>query len=243
MTTEETPRKLWRRKRVAQARTLTALVLDRAPKRSGRLVSIQWSAAAISLFASVQRLAAGTDKDSGQRLPYASLRSVIEARVPGAIVVRSDLSQPWNGGGQRTFLLARGSSDDGSDVMEQVCGAISQWCTDVLFSWAERTGIADLQVERIRELAFQRRIVEKTDVRSASFPTTGVDALKNYPETRDVLKALLLEALDGEELFEGRGPVHRVISSSTLSNEIEFETWPIEIKGGSFSLVFAGLYH
>lgn len=228
---------LWVRRRVRQTRSLGALRWNGYADQHGTTVSLQWTQAAISLLSAIKRRASQSDDRFGKSLPYASLRSVLEARVVNAVVVSSDLGEPWNGKEPRPFLVANGQTSDPSDLLLQANRAVGQWSTDVLYRWAERINIPLSEVERVRELAADKRVFEIRDTSNTSIDPKDVDALGSFAQVRNAARALLAEKLTGSKLFDGLGPVYRVVSSAIGSNSVEFETWPVARDGGCFSMV------
>ncbi|MGY4262694.1 RNaseH domain-containing protein [Bradyrhizobium sp. USDA 4519] len=226
----------WRRRRVKQETFISGLSWRGHDGNEAHSVSLKWTKSASGLLSGVLQEGIGSGKDNGKNLPYASLRSVIEARVPGISVVRSDLGKPWTDVEPRPFLRAFGQKEDGSDVVRSVSGAVAQWTSDVLFGWAERLDIGTERIDRIRTLSLEGRIVELSEANLLSIPPGAVNAHENFSDVRDTVISLLVAALDGQELFEGLGPVHRVIASGMNGNAVEFETWPIAAPNGSFSM-------
>ena len=226
----------WRRRRVRQDTVISGLSWRGHEGDEARSISLKWTKSASGLLSGVLQDGIGSGKDNGKNLPYASLRSVIEARVPGISAVRSDLGKPWTDVEPRPFLRAFGQKEDGSDVVRSVSGAVAQWTSDVLFGWAERLDIGTERIDRIRTLSLEGRIVEPAEATLLSIPPGTVNAHENFTDVRDAVISLLVAALDGQELFEGLGPVHRVIASGMNGNVVEFETWPVSARNGSFSM-------
>ncbi|MBR0965787.1 DUF3893 domain-containing protein [Bradyrhizobium diazoefficiens] len=229
----------WIRRRVRQTRSLSALRWNGYADQHGATVSLQWTQAAISLLSAIKRRASQSEDRTGRSLPYATLRSLLEARVSGAVVVSPDLGEPWSGKEPRSFLIT--SAQDPSDVLLQAGRAVGQWSTDVLYRWAERIDIPLGEVDRIRELAADKRVLEIRDSSSTSIDPKNLDALSSFPLVKNAARALLVETLTGRELFDGLGPVYRVVSSALGSNSVEFETWPVAREGGCFSMVCTAL--
>ena len=208
----------WIRRRVRQTRSLSALRWNGYADQHGATVSLQWTQAAISLLSAIKRRASQSEDRTGRSLPYATLRSLLEARVSGAVVVSPDLGEPWSGKEPRSFLIT--SAQDPSDVLLQAGRAVGQWSTDVLYRWAERIDIPLGEVDRIRELAADKRVLEIRDSSSTSIDPKNLDALSSFPLVKNAARALLVETLTGRELFDGLGPVYRVVSFALVASSV-----------------------
>ncbi|QRM35050.1 RNaseH domain-containing protein [Microvirga sp. VF16] len=187
---------------------------------------IGWSGQAEDLFRVIVSSAKASKKPEAGALPYASLRAAIAAAVPGAVLVSSDLGRIGRKRDSEGTAYFIDVLDDGTDnAIKAATRATKLWVDRVLAPWSENVGVSEVLLDDVRDLADEGNLFDHErrtfDVGAAIGGDGGA-----FARTRDAIHALLARRLTGVELFDGLGPVKRVIRSAPRSNEISFEAWP-----------------
>jgi hypothetical protein len=185
-----------------------------------------WTSTARGLFKRVQRLALDTKKPEGRELPYADLRAVLQARVPNLVLLNSRLFSPDE---EAPLFAATGTADS---IKAAAHLAIRAWVQLTLRPWAEALGTDCGDIDLIEEKGQERQLLALLASPPFPEPERVPDALRaDFRQYADILLAMVASRLDGCELFDGLGPVRRVLDRE-YGNKIEFETWPSSLPGG-----------
>lgn len=186
------------------------------------MVRLRWSRTAAARLRELARQAREGGTEQGRALPYASLRAVLQVRVPEAMRIDDDLGAPWNGSGgedRRRWFADCSGSGGGDAVVRRACAAYATWSTMVVARWAERVGASGDLLEALAAEAAAGTLIEAE-------PQTVDRGAVPPDQARRPLLQIAAERLQGQELFEGLGPVYRVVRSSAASNELVLQTWP-----------------
>lgn len=212
-----------------------ALIVDPTDTLPITTVRISWSELLAARLRAIAKMAAASGEAEGKALPYASLRAALQAQIPEAVLLARDLGAPWKKEDRFPFLDVQASFEPARDPVLLAAAALRTWMTMVLRPWAERVGIDDDLMEAVQDLATPDSAfeVEAIDV--------DLGARIREGDTFDRLKHGILQViakrLEGQELFEGLGPVYRVVRGSSAGNAVSFETWPAAAAGGRYSMV------
>lgn len=199
-------------------------------------VRVSWSPLMAARLRGLARLAADSGEPEGRSLPYASLRAALQAQIPEAVLLARDLGAPWKREEGFPFLDAEAVPGGARDTVALAASALRTWMTMVLRPWAERVGIDEEMIEAVHALA--------TPADAFASETLDIDLGERLREQGgfDRVKHGILQVvarrLEGRELFDGLGPVHRVVRASSSANEVSFQTWPATAStGGLYSMV------
>ncbi len=240
MTTTDQPKAAFFRKlrgvaRRGEGAVATAFLVADPPAVPVRSVRVSWGQRTRELLTEVARQAKEADRASGRALPYASLRSALQVVLPEATLVNYDLGAPWTGGARTAdasaLLLADGTAEQ---VVGRVRGAFATWQAMVLTPWAERLSLGDALLDALADE------IETGNGLSADVVSCELgEALRRgepFSRLKHPIIQLLSRALEGAELFEGLGPVFRIVPSGSSGNAVQFETWPVPTEGGPYSM-------
>jgi hypothetical protein len=192
-----------------------------------------WTATARGLLQRVQRLGSATKKPEGRELPYSDLRAALQARVPNMVLLNSRL---FSQDEEAPLFAATGEADS---IKAAAHLAIRAWIQLTLRPWAEALGTDCGDTDLLEEKGQQRELLALLASPPFPEPERVPDALRaDFRQYADILLAMVASRLDGCELFEGLGPVRRVLDRE-YGNKIAFETWPSSLPGGVdlFSMV------
>ncbi|MFL7904318.1 RNaseH domain-containing protein [Azospirillum argentinense] len=199
-------------------------------------VRLSWSPLMAARLRGLAGLATETGEPEGRSLPYASLRTALQAQIPEAVLLARDLGAPWKREEGFPFLDAAAVPDGARDPLVLAASALRTWMTMVLRPWAERLGIDEDMVEAVHALAtpegaFTAQALD-VDLGERLRERGGFDQVKHG------ILQVIARRLEGHELFDGLGPVHRVVRGSSSANEVSFQTWPATASsGGRYSMV------
>lgn len=191
-----------------------------------------WTSTTRELIARIARLAAGTKKPEGKELPYSDLRAALQARVEGLVLLDSRFSRT-----EEAPLFA--ATGDAAEIEAAAHRSVAAWIQLTLRPWAENLGTDCGDIDLLEEKGRRRELFVKLPSPPGPHPANVPDALRSdFRQYADVLLAMVASSLEGIELFEGLGPVHRVLDR-VYGNSIAFETWPSSLPGGDdrFSMV------
>ncbi|WP_316158730.1 MULTISPECIES: RNaseH domain-containing protein [unclassified Bradyrhizobium] len=191
-----------------------------------------WTSTTRDLLKRIARLAAGTNRAEGKELPYLDLRAALQARVGGLVLLDSRFSRTDEGP-----LFA--ASGDATDVEAAAHRSVAAWAQLTLRPWAEHLGTDCGDIDLLEEKGRRRELFARLPSPPVPEPATVPDALRSdFRQYADILLAMVASSLEGIELFDGLGPVYRVLDRE-YGNSIAFETWPSALPGGEdlFSMV------
>ncbi|CUX56972.1 hypothetical protein AGR8A_pTi10053 [Agrobacterium fabrum str. J-07] len=231
MTTDQLPNILYRGVKGGRSggreTVVSALQFDGDLANSMEGERVSWAPRAAALMKELGQAGDASGREQGYSLPYASLRASIASQVPEAVVLERDLGRPWLD--QPRALMDAPTSDD---LKERLGKALSLWIGLALRPWASRVGAPETLVDAIDVMAadafvFQRRAIILGDALSSD----------NFAEARDAIIDCFAKGLENKELFEGLGPVWRIVRGRNASNQIDFITWPSRHDEALYSMV------
>lgn len=199
------------------------------PKDVVKVTSVSWGNALLARLKIIVEMARETDKDEGYSLPYASLRAALHVRIPDPVYIDSECGAPWSEYPRPLFS----SAGDRKDAVEAARLTVRTWVDLVLAPWAEKLDIDDDIIEAIRSA------LDESDafiVKSGDLSGDDIDPA-DFKGVRDYILRTVSKTLVGTELFDGMGPVARIIRARADSNRLALQTWPKEVKGAAFSMV------
>lgn len=235
MSDEPETQRFIRTERLTGKGVVSALTLRPQGEIPLRVARLSWSKQLAARLREAARAAADSRAPEGKALPFASLRAALQVQIPEALLLAADLGAPWKWDEPLPFLDVPVTDNRDRDPALLASCTLRTWWTMVLRPWAERVGLDEDLVDAIDECSCpdDAFTIEKTEA----------DLAKDLSENASfgVLKHRILQViaqrLEGQELFDGLGPVYRIIRSRANSNEISFQTWPAEARGGLYSMV------
>ncbi len=209
-----------------------ALVVDPPQALPVWTVRLSWSDLLAARLREVARQAAISNLPEGKMLPYASLRAALEAQIPEAVLLVADLGAPWNREECHPFLSIPGGS---LDLTKRAASALKTWMSMVLKPWSDRVGIDDDLFTAVADLATPEAAftVDELEFDLAQRLHAG----ESFDKLKHGVLQVIARCLEGQELFEGLGPVYRIIRASSANNTLRFQTWPAVANGGRYSMV------
>ncbi|TYC58546.1 DUF3893 domain-containing protein [Rhodobacterales bacterium] len=206
------------------------------------VMSVSWSDKARGAVSELKELALKTNKVEAKHLPTASLRALMEATVPGIWYI-----DPTMGfyGQDKPFLKVVG--EDLEPIRVALDRAIAVWINTQLSEWfdfleptetEEDKALAQEELDSFLGLLTGRQAYDiNPDTHQVDEPDQDVVG-QDFTQARDALIPALAQTLSGVELFDGMGPVRRVVQAGkTPLNILEFETWPQRHGKACYSMV------
>lgn len=231
MKTDQLPETLYRNVRgsrsTARATVVSALQYDGGDHVLVDADRVSWAPRVAALLRELANEAEASDVAQAYSLPYASLRAAFATSVPQALLLERDLGAPWLES-PRPFIDVEALHDLG----QRLGSAFSLWVALALRPWAAKTGVSEELVDALHELADEAFVVRHREGNLDDAMSSG-----SFAEARDAIIQRLASALEGRELFDGLGPVWRIIRGRSSSNEIEFTTWPAQHDEALYSMV------
>lgn len=191
-----------------------------------------WTSTTRDLLRRIARKAADTNKAEGKELPYSDLRAALQARIGGLVLLDSRFSRTDD-----TPLFA--ASGEAADIEAAAHRSVAAWVQLTLRPWAENLGTDCGDIDALEDKGRRRELFAKLPSPPVPEPANVPDALRSdFRQYADILLAMVASSLEGVELFDGLGAVHRVLDRE-YGNSIAFETWPSALPGGDdlFSMV------
>lgn len=231
MTTEKLPDILYRGVKGSGAEgretVVSALQFDGEPADPIEVDRVAWAPRAAALMKELGRAAGATEKEQGYSLPYASLRASIAAQLPEALALERDLGAPWSEQ-PRSMMDVIAGDDTGA----RLGTSLALWVGLALRPWASRVGVAEELVDAIDGLAKDAFVIQRRQMTLGGGLTS-----EKFLESSDAIIQSFARELEGRELFEGLGPVWRVVRGRSSSNQIDFVTWPSRHDEALYSMV------
>lgn len=191
-----------------------------------------WTSSTRDLLRRIARKAAETKKAEGNELPYSDLRAALQARIGGLVLLDSRFSRTDEG----ALFAATGEA---TEIEAAAHRSVAAWVQLTLRPWAENLGTDCGDIDALEEKGRRRELFARLPSPPVPESANVPDALRSdFRQYADILLAMVASSLEGVELFEGLGPVHRVLDRE-YGNSIAFETWPSALPGGDdlFSMV------
>ncbi len=191
-----------------------------------------WTSITRDLLRRIARKAADTNKAEGRELPYSDLRAALQARIGGLVLLDSRFSRTDDA----PLFAASGGA---ADIEAAAHRSVAAWVQLTLRPWAENLGTDCGDIDALEDKGRRRELFAKLPSPPVPEPANVPDALRSdFRQYADILLAMVASSLEGVELFDGLGAVHRVLDRE-YGNSIAFETWPSALPGGDdlFSMV------
>ncbi|MCC5670732.1 DUF3962 domain-containing protein [Nostoc sp. CHAB 5784] len=185
-----------------------------------------------------------------KNLPYASLRGYLEVELKNAARIESSLGfskRALNRADSKydpePFVYIDGGSEQ--EINKTLRPILNDWITKYLKPFAEKEEVSTKIIERLEELQDKNDLLKITPLKSQVLPwiwsqETGTTQHRNQYDYR-VLADYVARQIAGQEIFQGLGPMKRIISSNGTftSGRAELITDPRSLKDtkGKFSLV------
>jgi hypothetical protein len=213
-----------------------ALIVEPTGALPVATIRLAWSQLLAARLRDLARAAAQSGVPEGKSLPFASLRAALQAQLPAAMLLARDLGAPWKREERFPFLDVEASDTAAGDPAKLAASALKTWMTMVLRPWADRVGIDDDLIDHVQELctpdaAFEREMID-ADLGERLREGETFERLKHG------ILQVIAKRLEGRELFDGLGPVYRIVRGSSASNSVSFQTWPgTTSSGGRYSMM------
>lgn len=216
--------------------------------------TLAWTKVALDNLAAIQKGNRTDGEKNVKNLPYASLRGLLQVSLKNLARLESD-------SGLNTFTLNTKITsepepfayliDDSLEAIKKSLKTIlNDWITNFLRPYAKREQVSEEILDRLEELGEKEELLNITPFKYQALPwpwseqtgTTNPDTKKSKYLYR-VLADHVARQIAGEAIFQGLGPMKRIISSSggLTSGVAELITEPITIpdqpEKGTFSLV------
>lgn len=191
-----------------------------------------WTSTTRDLLKRIGRNAVETKKAEGKEIPYSDLRAALQARIGGLVLLDSRFSRS-----DETPLFA--ATGDATEIEAAAHRSVAAWVQLTLRPWAENLGTDCGDIDALEEKGRRRELFARLPSPPVPEPANVPDALRSdFRHYADILLAMVASSLEGVELFDGLGPVYRVLDRD-YGNSIAFETWPSALPGGDdlFSMV------
>lgn len=191
-----------------------------------------WTSTTRDLLKRIARKAVETKKAEGREIPYSDLRAALQARIGGLVLLDSRFSRT----DEAPLFAATG---DATEIEAAAHRSVAAWVQLTLRPWAENLGTDCGDIDALEEKGRRRELFARLPSPPVPEPASVPDALRSdFRQYADILLAMVASSLEGVELFQGLGPIHRVLDRE-YGNSIAFETWPSALPGGDdlFSMV------
>ncbi|MCT7968445.1 DUF3962 domain-containing protein [Laspinema sp. D1] len=211
--------------------------------------TLAWTKKAAGILAEIHKATGCSGNATHKNLPYASLRGLLEVGLNDLACTQMNLglsSFDLNGkAGQdpRPFAYLNGGNSEA--IRKALRPLLNEWLTGYLNPFAEREEVAPEVLERLEGLHETGELLKIDPLPSQVIPwkwseKTGT-AESRAPYDYRALVDYVARAIAGNEIFQGLGPMKRVISArgSFTTGMAELMTKPIALsqKAGEFSLV------
>ena len=211
--------------------------------------TLAWTRTALAALAEIQLGSGGKVGAKFKNLPYASLRGFLEVGLDNLARMRSDL-------GINQFTLHTKSTNEPEpfaylinnskdEINQALAPLLNDWIVGFLKPFALSEKLLPELLERLEDLREQGDLLKISRFKSHILPwewspETGTTQSKDKYAYR-MLADYTARLIAGQEIFQGLGPVKRVISSSGnfTSGIAELITAPYTLPGkkGTFSLI------
>ena len=213
-------------------------------------VTLVWTKQALKTLSDIHK-AAYEDKETFKELPYQSLRGLLNVsiqeidRIEPHLGLKSTLIREIRSGSPKDYDFARLiDSNHHKNLTKRLRSVLNDWVTNHLRPFCENKDVPEKLIDQIQNLAEKDELIHIHPFKMNLLPwpwqketgTTGAKDGRAYQVVVDYLARLIA----GKEIFQGCGPMRRVISGygKFASNTAELITTPISIPDkGRFSLV------
>ncbi len=210
--------------------------------------TLAWTKPSLLTLADIQKVT-HSDGRSFKNLPYASLRGFIEVVLKNAVHIESNLGLShltWNSktsNEPEPFIYVIGGSE--VEIKKVIRPILNEWITNYLKPFAEKKEVSTEIIYRLEDLQEKGELLKISPFTSQVLPWGwSKDTDTTNPKDKYAFPMLAHYAareIAGKEIFQGLGPMKRIISSSGnfTSGMAALITNPITIPGkkGKFSLV------
>lgn len=211
-----------------------ALLFDPQAPLPVATIRLSWSALMAGRLRELARAGAESGRPEGHSLPYASLRAAIQVALPDCVMLSRDLGRPWAREDGGAFMQVAEGMAGNAD--RRLCGALRDWAGMVLRPWADRLEIDEALVDAVDDACSPDLALIKEGGQPDLL--SSVRSGQPFHALRTPILQEVGRRLDGLELFEGLGPVYRIVRGRSSGNEVQFMTWPTTARsGGLFSMV------
>lgn len=212
-------------------------------------VTLVWTKQALKSFSDTHQ-AAYEENEKSKELPYQSLRGLLNVlikeidRIEPHLGLKSNLIRKIRSSNPQDYDFARLiDSSDNEKLVERLRSVLNDWIVNDLRPFCENKDVPGRLLSRIQSLIDNGDLIHIRPFEITLLPwqwqeetgTTRADG-RAYTLVVDYVARLIA----GQEIFEGCGPMRRVISSygKFVSSTAELVTTPISIADkGRFSLV------
>lgn len=210
---------------------------------------IAWTNSFLLTFTDIQKATHSYGGANFKNLPYASLRGFLEVVLKSAVHIESNV-------GLSKFILNNKTSKEpeplayliGSsevEIKKVIRPIFNEWINNYLKPFIEKEEVATEIIDRLEDLQEKGELLKISPFKSQVLPWGWLEDIgTTNPKDKyafPMLADYVARQIAGKEIFEGLGPMKRIISSSGnfTSGMAQLITNPITLTGkkGKFSLV------
>lgn len=231
---------------------LSFTVPDNLPPVTVNGYTLAWKRVALEDLLAIQKQACSHDKSTNKNLPYASLRGYLEVGLKNLERIQSNLGisrfalSAKSTSTLEPFAYLTGGSEE--EINKVIRPILNDWITKFLKPFTDKEKVSTELFERLEELYEKGELLKISSFTSYTLPwdwskQTGTAQPKDQKDkyAYRMLADYVARQIAGQEIFQGLGPMKRIISSSGIfsSGVAELITNPIPLsdKKGTFSLV------
>lgn len=211
--------------------------------------TLAWSKIALENLSAIAKDIYTADKSTTKNLPYASLRGLLEVGLKNIARIQSNLGLDRSGLNYKSadepepFAYLTNTSE--AEINKALRPIFNEWIVKFLNPFAEREKVLPEILNRLEDLRQRGELLKISSFTSHTLPWDWSNKTGTTQPTDEYAYPMLVDyvvrQLAGQEIFQGLGPIRRIISSSGIlaSNTAELITSPISLpnKKGTFSLV------
>ncbi len=200
-----------------------------------------WTLESLAKF----ELIKGKLKDKKKNLPFASLRGLLKIYFDNLAYLDNSIKLKYtNINSPDQIEPFAYLSEKNKDLIKQnIKTILNEWIINYLTPFVKRNNGDTKIIEQLQDLWEAEKVVTIDSISSQILPwklspnteTTCPNDTYSYRE----LANFIAKKIAGKEIFQGCGPMKRIISSNATGGEAELMTDPISLKGkkGQFSLL------
>ena len=200
--------------------------------------TLYWTKDALANFSKVHE-----DLKKIKNLPYASLRGLLEVKLPNVSRIEASMClSRYTISQQKSQPFAYIDGGNEHQITQALKPILNDWLENYLVPYCQKEGVSDDTIERLRELQQENKLSSITSFQAQIFPwlqhkESGTaeppHKFYSFPALADYLARLVA----GHEIFQGLGGVKRIITSK-FGSYVELITDKILLDDkGLFSLV------
>ncbi|MCW9045245.1 MAG: RNaseH domain-containing protein [Alphaproteobacteria bacterium] len=231
---------IWTRKEQNCDFHIMAMEFLRGEQISMKRLSLSWTPEGAVILSDILERAARSSGVPGMNLPFTSLRPMFEMMLDNLAWLNRDMSLSLGAlraaernAGRLEFGHADMDIVTKADVLSGVRTALDLWVTLHLTPYCAKYEVED-ELDEIKSLLRDNRLFSSMEV-EAKLPVPDVCEGNFFSLAPQYLGRLL----EGIELFEGMGPVRRIVQNKSTGNSFKLVTFPRAIEHRSGHAAFS----